>query len=194
MARTSPHDYRLGRPDDLFVAIWIHKRLFEQGWKAEAQLIQAIHEQRMACIRMHHSGNRDVVVVGTVLPWRGDKTYPDNVGYCEALAAQADDWRRLWGDRQAALCVAGDFNQSLPHQGRYGYAEAADLLDGTLKSLNDMRCLTGYDKDPRPRVDKDKPSIDHICISEGFEAGELQCWPCWKDPWHAGVCAELALT
>ena len=71
--------------------------------------------ERMACIRVELPQGGDVLLIGTVLPWRADRRQAPRVGreaFCHALQAQAEEWGRLWGSTHvSALCVAGDFNQ-----------------------------------------------------------------------------------
>lgn len=174
------------QPDRCWAAIW-------SRWDAEIQTVKG-QSDRMACGRFKNSGHQDVVVVGTVLPWRSDQLWPGVDGFCAALTIQAEEWSRLWGAcRAAAFVVAGDFNQSLPHQNHYGSKQGAIKLEQALEDHGLMCVTTG--NDPL----SGNPRIDHICINrsgrnpEGIPVGtwlipRLEGKPITD---HAGVYADF---
>ena len=69
-------------PDRRWVAIWVKK-----CFSAERQDIRS-QPDRMACCRIEQPEQRDLVVVGTVLPWLSDKQNRGAKGFCKALDAR----------------------------------------------------------------------------------------------------------
>jgi endonuclease/exonuclease/phosphatase family metal-dependent hydrolase len=176
-------------PDRRWVAIWV-KSAFEAKR-------QEVHSQpdRMACAQIKKPGQRDVVVIGTVLPWHFDPLWLYPAGFFAALAIQVDEWGRLWGTpRTSGFIVAGDFNQSLPCQKRRGSEQGEIALKEALKS-HDVLCLT-EGSDSLTGI----PRIDHICVSRTAlrptfipQAGEWPI-PCIGEKEisdHSGVFADL---
>lgn len=114
-----------------------------------------------------------LLVYGTVLPWRGDawNDHPSKgaVAYKAALADQADDWRCLQAAfRDAALCVAGDFNQDLSDK-HYYWSKAARTALADCLSTADLVALTGAESDPVAAASNgQKRCIDHICLSRAL--------------------------
>jgi endonuclease/exonuclease/phosphatase family metal-dependent hydrolase len=114
----------------------------------------------MARGRIQVAGQRDIVVVGTVLPWGSDDLFRGSKSFCEALHAQEIGWTKGADAHDSALVVAGDFNQSLPFQRYYGTIDGAQALDAVLEK-HDLHCLTKSADPPS----EDPPEIDHICVS-----------------------------
>jgi len=179
--------------DRRWVAIWS---------KVPAERVEVLNEpDRLACIRVEQPGHRDVVIVGTVLPWPGDAKWPgkDGAGFCQAVRRQAVEWKRLREATQSAgFCVIGDFNQSLPYFPRFGPKPSAKALWEALDSLG-LACLTGHEFDPLPRV-AGKPSVDHICIGGGLQPISEPPSRTWTIPIgptslpitdHFGACVDL---
>ena len=193
-ACSPPHGLNNRYPDGCFVAVWVRRACLDAGWTVTNEKVLPAHESRMACIRIVQRGERDVVVVGTVLPWLSDPQWSGTVGFCAALAAQAAEWRHHWGNQSAGFCVAGDFNQALPCMDQFGTTGGATALAQILGALQ-LRCLTGFENDPRPHL-ANKPSIDHLCVSTHLlQVGSVDCWCEERDlngpNGHAGVLAEL---
>ena len=173
-----------------WVAIWAKSSITAKRLDIKSQ------QDRMAWTRLTQPGQRDIVVVGTVLPWPNDPQWPGAKGFCNALDAQAREWKRLRGKPETcALVVAGDFNQSFPYQRYYGSKDGANALSKPRPDL-DLDCLTSGD-DPQTG----KPRIDHICISRCGPppplSPRIDTWkvPCiGKKPItdHAGVSADLS--
>jgi hypothetical protein len=140
-------------PKRCWVEIWVKSNL-------DARRLEVRKcSDRMACGRIENPGQRDVVVVGTVLPWFGDELFPAADDFCKALKGQVADWG-LWGSpRTSGFIFAGDFNQSLPYQKDYGSKKGANALNTAFKTHN-LLCLT-EGNNPLTGI----PRIDHICIS-----------------------------
>jgi hypothetical protein len=161
----------------------------------------------MACIRVEPPGHRDVVVVGTVLPWRNDPRHHPRTGSDElihAVQAQAQEWGYLWGSpRAAGFCVAGDFNQETEAPHHTGSGDGREALDDALHGLG-LTCLTAglqvvY---PPPAVQQPTPVIDHVCVGGGLQrrpGAAATPWPVPGAPSHpitdhVGVFVDLGLT
>jgi hypothetical protein len=118
-----------------------------------------------------------LTVVGTVLPWHGDRRHPVHRGsaaFCTRLSEQSADWRQLRVG-SGALCVAGDFNQDLLTTGRYyGSAKGRQALLETLASAG-LKCLTGGEDDPLAGAGR--ACIDHICVAGVRAVGRHSVWP-----------------
>jgi exonuclease III len=97
-------------PDRCWVSIWAKPLLVVMPLGVRA------HRDRLAVVRIATPDRPDLVVVGTVLPWKGDKLWPGATDFCAAVASQAEEWRALRGGPDGGtLVVAGDFNQSVPY-------------------------------------------------------------------------------
>ena len=114
---------------------------------------------RMTCARFSNSPLGDMVVIGTVLPWRSDSLFRGAKGFCRAIDDQAKDWKQIaLKHRDATMVVAGDFNQSLPYVNRYGTKEGAAALERAIEDVG-LSCTTrGIDDST------EQTRIDHICI------------------------------
>jgi exonuclease III len=159
-------------PERRWVSIWARSSLTYEQRTIQRQ------PDRMACCRIEQPGQRDMVVVGTVLPWPSDKLWPGATGFCNALADQASDWRRLQETNDtSSFLVAGDFNQAIPYQPWYGSKQAAKALQ-----VQDLVCLTPGN-DPLTG----KPRIDHFCVkSDGPRTPVLRHVDTWEIPLLAG--------
>jgi len=138
-------------PARRWVAIWS---------KGDAEPVEVLGQpDRMTCTSIKSSTTRDVLIVGTVLPWKFDVRWPNSEGFCAALDIQQTEWRRLVGSAPArTLVLAGDFNQSLPHQRYYGSQSNEIALNAALTS-HELCCVTPGN-DPLTEI----PRIDHICV------------------------------
>lgn len=159
-------------PERCWVSIFARSNLTYEKRKIQSQ------PDRMACGRIEQPGQRDMVVVGTVLPWPSDKLWPGATGFCNALADQATDWVQLQEHNDDCIfLVAGDFNQAIPYQRWYGSKRAAKALQ-----TQDWICLT-QGNDPLTG----KPLIDHICINrDGIRQAVLPQIGTWEVPCLAG--------
>lgn len=175
--------------DRCWVSIWAKSPLLGTAQEARKQ------PDRLACCRIEMPGRPTIVVIGTVLPCRSDKLWPGAKGFCESLASQSAEWRTLRGGLNSCmLVVAGDFNQSIPHERWYGFKKCAETLNGAFQEL-DLMCLT-----QGKCTLTSGPRIDHICISRSSldphrlpEAGDWAI-PCVNDvptTDHSGVYVDL---
>jgi len=179
--------------DRFWVAIWVRSSLASD--KLEIQSL--LQRDRMAAVQIKNSNGDGIVVVGTVLPWNSDKLWSGADGFCAALAHQATEWNRLRETYDTCpFLVAGDFNQSLPNQLRYGSKQGAKELLETLKR-QELFCLT-QGNDPLTG----KPRIDHICVSRsGMQPPFVPQVGTWAVPLfkgkqitdHSGAYTDLAI-
>jgi hypothetical protein len=177
---------RHSRLGECWVAIW--SRLSAHPISLSADL------ERVAAIRIG-----DLSIVGTVLPWLGDKRngVAGSNAFCKQLELQAADWIRL-NQESRGLCVAGDFNQDLSNHGHYyGSKVGRAALRFALEQSN-LKCLTSGDNDPLTPCGR--ASIDHICV-QGIAANWTPTCDVWPKPGalhanlsdHYGVYADLVL-
>ena len=187
-----------GRPSDRrWVAVWS---------RPAARALEVLGDpERLACARIERAGARDVVVVGTVLPWRSDQRHHPRTGgdeFVHALQAQAEEWGRLWGSpRAAGFCVAGDFNQETESPHHTGTAPPGrQALDVELAGLS-LTCLTAGLRAayPRQATPEPIPVIDHVCVGGGLRLRPGSAVGTWQVPSgagrpvtdHVGVFADL---
>jgi hypothetical protein len=178
-------------PERCWVSIWVRSSLTSSALDINSRR----QRERMAGVQIMNPHGGDFVVVGTVLPWSSDRLWPGAAGFCEALADQAAEWKRLQAIPEiGTFMVAGDFNQSLPNQLRYGSKQGATALSDTLRE-RDLFCLTP-ESDPLTA----KPRIDHVCINRrGLQPPFLPQVGTWVVPPyrgkvvtdHAGAFADL---
>ena len=190
-AESSPADDLLP-VDRRWVAIWV-----KSSFTTAQQAVQ-LEQDRMACVHVTKPGQRDVVVIGTVLPWHFDGRWLYSAGFCAALTIQATEWRRIWRTFPSCVySVAGDFNQSLPCKQRRGSKQGEIALNDAIKS-QDLRCVT-EGNDSLTSI----PRIDHICVSQsGLRPSFIPQSGEWAIPLigekeitdHSGVFADLEFT
>lgn len=184
------------RPDgECWVAIWVRAGLTVQPLHLEGE------PERTAAVLVERSGGRRLLVIGTVLPWRADdRRAPLSGGdsFCEALAAQATDWKRLRAAYpDAELCVAGDFNLEFGHRLWAGTRAGRKALDDLLVA-HELSCVTGGDSDLRAQNGWGA-SVDHVLLSSGLRVRPDDGVGIWPDVHplppsltdHYGVWVEL---
>jgi len=176
------------QPTRRWVSIWRKSSL------AATRLSLRAQADRQACCRIQFADGNPVTVVGTVLPWNGDKRWPTANDFRDAVSEQAESWVELQrGSPDCSLVIAGDLNQSLPYAMYFGSRVGETALSSALNRLN-LTCLTQGDCSHLVR-----PRIDHICIERsGFESQSPVGG--WDIPTvngkgvtdHEGVFADLA--
>ena len=179
-------------PNRCWVSIWARVSLAAYALQVHSQ------PDRLACGRFEMPGRRDIVVIGTVLPWGNDTLWSGAAGFCAALAAQATEWERLRGGPDSCtFLVAGDFNLAIPYQRYYGSRRGAEALAETMQRHN-LVCLT-----PGNEPMKEEPRIDHICMERnGLKSSVVPQAGAWTIPMidekpvtdHVGVFVDLDLS
>ena len=177
--------------DRRWVTIWVKSSLHAKCQEVRSQ------PDRMACIQIKMPGYRDILVIGTVLPWNSDSLWLGAKGFCTALDSQAQEWRaKVNKHDDSTFILAGDFNQSLPYERWYGSKIGASTFGSTLQELKFI-CLT-QGKCPKTS----KPRIDHICVGGmGFDPKRLPRVSDWVATAvngkpatdHSGIYVELEL-
>jgi len=155
--------------------------------------------ERSAAVRVACGPSRQVVVAGTVLPWRADTAsgVRGSAKFEQSLRAQAEDWRTLRslypGD---SFCVAGDFNQELAANGPVGTRRGREVLTEVLDAHR-LFCLTAGARDPLLQRGW-CASIDHIAVSDDLAvmAQDITVWPdefplSRRMSDHYGVCVNF---
>lgn len=91
------------------------------------------------------------LVIGTVLPWRGDKRrahYRGAAAFTKALETQSRAWQRAMHRSSAAgYVIAGDWNQELDQDGPVGTQSGRKAMTGALKEL-ELPWVTSGARDP----------------------------------------------
>ena len=171
-----------------WVSIWAKSTL--------ASTPQTVTHQpdRMASCRIHLPDHRDLVVVGTVLPWgSSDALWPATDGYCAALNDQAVGWNLLrTGVAPCDFVVAGDFNVHFTYKPSYGRKPERTLSE--VLASQELQCLTLGNV---PQTEK--AAIDHFCMSRSSIQTRTPRVGTWPIPTsmgkpitdHHGVFADL---
>lgn len=174
-----------------WVSIWVRRGI-------PASEVQVTGEpERSAAVRVALGELRTMVIFGTVLPWRGDRSTEARGAekFEQSLAAQSRQWGSLTGDGDD-LCVIGDFNQELSDDGPVGTKRGRIALS-TLLRLHGLTCVTANDRDPLPRR-AGRASIDHVVVSDRLQVATsvTSIWP--EAPSllkglsdHYGVCVSI---
>ena len=177
---------------ELWVAIWVRREI-------TASHVQVAGEpHRSAAVRLALGHNRHVVVFGTVLPWRSDRSTElrGAAKFEQSLATQSSGWDGLLGVEDD-LCVIGDFNQELSADGPVGTRRGRIALSTLLRSRG-LTCVTANGRDPLLERGW-RASIDHVVVSNRLEArtSVMSIWPNefplprgLSD--HHGVCVTIA--
>ena len=155
-----------------WVAIWVRREIVA----SHVQIAGEPH--RSAAVRLALGRNRHIVVFGTVLPWRGDRSTElrGAAKFEQSLTAQSSDWDGLLGVGDD-LCVIGDFNQELSADGPVGTRRGRIALS-TLLQLRGLTCVTANGRDPLLERGW-RASIDHVVVSNRLEArtSVILIWP-----------------
>ena len=177
---------------ELWVAIWVSR-------ETVASRVQIAGEpDRSAAVRLALGpNNRHIVVFGTVLPWRGDRSTElrGAAKFEQSLAAQSSGWDGLLGVDDD-LCVIGDFNQELSADGPVGTRRGRIALSTLLRS-RDLTCVTANGRDPLLERGW-RASIDHVVVSNRLEA-KTSVTSIWPNEFplpkglsdHHGVCVTI---
>lgn len=122
---------------------------------------------RCVAALIQRPGGMQLLVIGTVLPWRGDRRNPDatgGAGFVSGLNEQAAEWERLKKKHSSAsACVAGDFNQEADRTGPVGTPAGLVALTQAMSRLG-LSIVTSGDADPL-RQRKWRTSIDHVAVA-----------------------------
>lgn len=187
-SKPRPKNWSGIRPGSRWVSIWsafpIVKQVFVDGGDEERTVIALID-----------AGARgQVLVYGTVLPWKGDRGKFNWSEHHTVVPQQCNEWREL---RQrypdAALCVAGDYNTDMVRGGYYGTREGIALLSAGLADCR-LYCATAPERIPSGLLEF--PPIDHIALPLKWRH-QIQvsaAWPAQKGVLsdHGGLVVTIA--
>jgi endonuclease/exonuclease/phosphatase family metal-dependent hydrolase len=179
-------------PGEQWVSIWVRRSLHAVTKEVRGE------PDRSAAVLVARKTGRDLVVFGTVLPWRGDRATADRgaTKLEKSLAAQTSDWRLLSaGSHATDICIVGDFNQELSADGPVGTRRGRAALTRALED-HGLTCATSAERDPLRTW---RASIDHVMLSTPL-VGQLRGTTIWPNqfplpknmPDHHGVCVDLA--
>jgi endonuclease/exonuclease/phosphatase family metal-dependent hydrolase len=127
----------------------------------------------------------ELVVYGTIIPYRDFKVREGTSApwqeHYRAIEAQADEWAKL--TRDAALVVAGDFNQTRDRSKRtYGTNAGREALTRALEKCR-LECLTEEDFGKKRKLKPDpekgwaRNNIDHICVTrDTYRVADVGAW------------------
>ncbi len=153
----------------------------------------ADHERTVAAL-LDLGLSRQLIVYGTVMPWKGDRGKQDWSEHHAVVPQQVAEWRELTQRYpDAALCVAGDFNTDMGTGSYYGTKRGIALLRAGLADCQ-LFCATEM-----PRVTTGLlqfPPIDHIAVPSAWEAitSVVTAWPAQMGVLsdHSGLVIEVA--
>jgi hypothetical protein len=174
VSQSAPASDRDADKGECWVAIWTRLN------SVVAAPIEA-DQERQAAVRVRNVPQRDMLVIGTVLPWNSDPHYGAESGakaFRQALTQQAAEWQRLQGMfANSALCVGGDFNQDLACEHYYGSLTGKDELRQVIDRLG-LECLTAGIRDPLAVIPH-LASVDHLCVSGSLRPSGVAsvAWP-----------------
>jgi len=137
--------------------------------------------ERSAAVLLSMPSGRQVIVFGTVLPWRTDSRRAGLRGgaaFEHSLNLQARDITRLRAQFPGArFWMLGDFNQEIDASRPAGTAVGRAALKRFLAEQN-LLALTGGATDPLRR-ERWRDSIDHICVDakSAASASPARIWP-----------------
>ena len=179
-------------PGENWVSIWVRRSLHATHRDVNGE------PDRSASVLVPGYTKRDLLVFGTVLPWRGDRATPERGAnkYEKSLGMQANDWARVTDlARPTDICIAGDFNQEVTANGPVGTRRGRVALNQVLEDQK-LTCATSGARDP---LKKWRASIDHIVLSAQsiHRVRGSVIWPNQYPlppnmPDHHGVCVDLA--
>lgn len=156
-------EQRYSTPGGRWTTIWTSLPVIER--------LSTVDPRRCVGVRLDAGDAGELIVYGTVLPWRGD-TGPDEThparGWDEfrrVAPEQGQEWASL-RDRYplATLVVAGDLNQDLGGRHYYGTKVCRALLSAQMANAN-LTCLTTTDSFDQGVLEH--PPIDHVYASPG---------------------------
>ena len=149
------------RHGERWVCVWVRRSI--EAW----HLAIGGERERCAAVIASPVGADQLVVVGTVLPWRGDQRRVGVRGaaaFQRALKLQAAAWQRaIRKFPDAVFVLGGDFNQEIDSGGPVGTAAGRLALISALAAL-DLTCVTGGAGDPLLKRGW-RSSIDHLAVS-----------------------------
>jgi hypothetical protein len=172
-SRPRPQNARNIRDGSRWVTIWSRLPIL-------SPVIHVKDQERTVCALLDLGGHRQLLVYGTVLPWKGDRGKFDWSEHHRVIPEQCAEWRALADAHpNAALCIAGDYNTDMTTGGYYGTKAGIAALHAGLNDC-ELYCATTASLLPADLLPY--PPIDHIAIPEAWRAttSVTAAWPADK--------------
>lgn len=157
-------EQRYRTPGGRWTTIWTSRPLIER--------LPTSDPTRCVAVRLDAADAGELIVYGTVLPWKGDAgplAESPARGWDEfhrVVPAQGREWTALRKRfPEATLVVAGDLNQDLGGKHYYGTKACRALLNAELARA-ELACLTTTDRFALRELQH--PPIDHVCPGPGL--------------------------
>ena len=164
-----PKSWRGIREGSRWVTIW-------SRYPIAPRPIQVGDPERTACALLDLGPGRQLLVYGTVLPWKGDRAKFDWSEHHRVISEQSAEWRALAAAHpDTALCVAGDFNTDMTTGGYYGTKVGIAALRAGLAACG-LYCATAASEGSSGLP---CPPIDHIAVPCAWQASTavVAAWP-----------------
>ncbi len=176
------------RPGSRWVSIWSRFPIL-----ATVSDLLADQERTVAAL-IDLGTSKQLLVYGTVMPWKGDRGRQDWSEHHAVVPKQAAEWRELIQRYpNAALCVAGDFNTDMGTGSYYGTKRGIAMLRTGLADCQ-LFCATEMTRVPAGSLQH--PPIDHIAVPSAWESSTsvVSAWPAQKGVLsdHSGLVIEVA--
>lgn len=175
------------RPGSRWVSIW-SKHPIEKVFLASAD------QKRTVIARVNLGEAGDLLVYGTVLPWKGDQI-PGWSEHHRVIPKQCAEWLELRKTYpETLLCVAGDFNTDMGSGSRYGTQQGIEALRLGLSECGAF-CSTEPGRFPVGLLQVQP--IDHIALPVAWQhtSSVVAAWPADKRNLsdHSGMVVEVEL-
>lgn len=137
----------------------------------------------------------ELIVYGTVLPWKDDRQIPGWSEHHRVIEQQSAEWLELRKRfPNIPICIAGDFNSDMESGRRYGTKQGVDALRRGLAECGTF-CATELGRFPLGMLDV--LPIDHIALPTAWQSNSsvVSAWPAEKSRLsdHSGMVVEVSL-
>lgn len=178
------------RPGSRWVSIWSKFPIIEQ-----VSLASSDHERTVIALLDLGQARKQLLVYGTVLPWKGDRGIQDWSEHHRIILEQCAEWLELKKKYpDAMLCVAGDYNTDMGTGSYYGTKQGIASLRVGL-SESELFCATEPDRFPAGKLKY--PPIDHIALPTAWRetTSVVAAWPADKKNLsdHSGMVVDVRI-
>ncbi len=182
-----PKNWSGVREGSRWVTVWSRYPVVEQI------ILPGADVERTVTALLQVSEREQLVVYGTVIPWKGDRGKFDWSEHYRIIPQQCAEWSELrvrYPD--AALCVAGDYNTDMSTGRYYGTKQGIAAIDAGLTSCG-LYCATAPSFVPEGALPY--PPIDHIAVPAAWRARTrvAAAWPANRAELsdHSGLVIEI---
>lgn len=149
--------------------------------------------ERTVCGLVQLGADKQLLVYGTVLPWKGDRSKFDWSEHHRIVPQQCEEWRSLAAAHPTTpICVAGDFNTDMSTGSYYGTKVGIQMLRAGLAECG-LYCATAAPEFPAGLLQH--PPIDHIALPSAWKSAcsVAAAWPADKHNLsdHSGVVLSI---